>query len=61
MSSHLQYLRDILDELKVRFTSPAAPSSFKLRLQLSALGDVERRLIRKKILGEKFILIELKR
>lgn len=48
----LQYLRDILDDLKARFGTALSPPSFQLSRQLNALDDLDKKLIRKKILGE---------
>lgn len=48
----LQYLKNILEDLKSRFELKHSPSDLSLRRQLQVLNRMEAQLIRKKVLGD---------
>lgn len=46
------YLREILDDLRTRFASKHVKSDFQLKQCLLLLGDFEKRLLKKKVIGK---------
>jgi hypothetical protein len=48
----MDYLRDLLEDLKWRFINKYSANDLQLRRQLLVLDQFEKRLIKKKILGE---------
>lgn len=47
----LQYLRNILEDLRYRFGLKYSPNEVRLKRQLLVLKSMEKKLIRKKVLG----------
>lgn len=48
----LQYLRNILEDLRHRFGLKYSPNEVSLKRQLLVLNSMEKQLIRKKVLGK---------